>query len=182
MARLGLFLGMKLARAETNARKLWVLLGLLALCFAAALPLFADTGGAASPEGAGFETVLGALKGSEGLEVRDEINRPVSRARVERDVRAGAVAMLRQGASYSRESALRALLDSLERLDLMRDAVRPAGRTPRGEEFTAFLAREVKAYLARLTAPASVPSSGRTFFPQSFSHLSRLTLAIPLRC
>ena len=181
MARPGSFLGMKFERAETNARKLWVLLGLLALCLAAALPLFAAPFGAA-PQRGGFSAEWGALKGSEGLEVRDEFNRPVSRAHVESEVRAGAVAMLRQGASFAKASALRTLLDVLERGDLMREALRCARGAARGEKFAAFLAREVRASAAHPLSPRPAHASARLICTRSLAPASRLTSAVPLRC
>lgn len=181
MARPGSFLGMKFERADMNARKLWVLLGLLALCLGAALPLFAQADAAASPKGA-FPEAWGALKGSDGLEVRDELNRPVSRARVEGEVRAGALAMLRQGASFAKAGALRALLDTLERADLLRDVLRSSRARARGENFAALLAREVRAAAPGFLASVPVPSCARLISSRSLSPASRIPPPTPLRC
>ncbi|MBI5245114.1 MAG: hypothetical protein HY922_15740 [Elusimicrobia bacterium] len=169
---------MKNSRAETNAGKLLVLLGLLAFCLAAAAPLFA-----APKEAPGDGASLwAALQGGSGLEVRDELNRPVSRGRIEREVRSGAVAMLRQSSSYAGLSALLALLEVLERSDLLCDALRPAGLPARPAESAALRAKQEKARLqarqAQEDAPAQTPRISSASLPIS----SHRALALPLLC
>lgn len=190
MARPGSFLRMKNSRAETNAGKLWILLGLLAFCLAAAVPLFAASMGSPSPEGGRSPLLEGtpavsvwaALKGGSGMEVRDELNRPVSRARVEREVRGGAVALLRQSSSFAKFSALLALLEVLERSDLLADALRPEGRTSRPGEAAALRAKQEKARPQARQAQEDEPASPRLISTASLPIASHRGLALPLLC
>jgi hypothetical protein len=176
---------MKNTRAEMNAaqppreggvaRRRFLLrvsaaLLLLAFCAVAALPLFA----------ADAWTTLDA---GQGLDVRDERNQPVSRAEVESRVRAGSVALLRQASATERLGALGALLELLERGNLLCPVLRGGSASPRLREASSCVLRESKARAVKAPTvhAAPVPGAAPVLDPQSQA-ASRRILLFPLRC
>ncbi|HAH08112.1 MAG TPA: hypothetical protein DCM05_16570 [Elusimicrobia bacterium] len=140
--------------------KLTAALLLLGLCLVAALPVFADP--------------WTALQGGAGLDVRDDLNQPVSRAALERQVRDGSMAALRQG-------ALGVLLDLLDRSGLLSEALR--GRAPRApEEDSVCVLRESKAPLKVPTVQAVPVSPAPVLLESQSAGASRRLLPVPLRC
>lgn len=95
-------------RERRNAKRIWVLAGLLTLCLAAALPIFAAEGTSAADEWA-------ALTAAEGLDVRDSQNRSVSRVAVARALGRAQRNQETAGAS-SRMRFLRTFLDRVSLL------------------------------------------------------------------
>lgn len=168
---------MKDLRAEMNAaqppreggvarrsffRKLAAALLLLGLCLAAALPVFADP--------------WTALQAGPGLDVRDELNQPVSRSALERRVREGALAVLRQGARS-------VLLDLLDRSGLLDEALR--GEAPRGPACSAspcVLRGDKARALKVLTVEAAPASRARPISEPQQSDASHRLTPVPLRC
>lgn len=95
-------------RERRSAKRIWVLAGLLTLCLAAALPIFAAEETSAADEWA-------ALTAAEGLDVRDSRNRSVSRPAVAQAL--GRAQRNQETAGASRRSLfLRAFLDRVSLL------------------------------------------------------------------
>ena len=118
---------------------------LLALCFAAALPLFAHepqriSRWGSGPEPSGLqaaENAWRALSAGPGIEVRDANNQAVSRAVVEREIKAGSFALLAQAASLVSLPKSRLLLEMLERATLLAAVVRRERPSSSGHESVA---------------------------------------------
>ena len=96
---------------------------LLALCFAG------PGGSRAAPDrkmrsGAGAADAWRALSAGPGLEILDANNQAVSRAVVEREIKAGSFALLSQAASFVSLPKSRLLLEMLERAALLAAALR----------------------------------------------------------
>lgn len=163
---------MKNMAAEKNAGKLWVLLGLLAFCLMAALPLFAETGAQLAP-----------VSDEDGIELRDMYNRPVSRAALGREFRAGQRALLRE-ASLSSRAAGR-LLDLLERGGLLDSALRAPRAADPVRDASAALSpsREPRVQAAAPPAPTLLPVRAERAEPSLSAFRSPDSrLSLPLRC
>lgn len=113
-------------RTVSRTKKLLTLSGLLVFCFALALPLFA-----AQPESAMERaSELGAwqaVMSPDGIELRDYLNRPISRDALQRELRAGGREVAHEAARLSEIPELSALLKFLDREDLNVAALREEG-------------------------------------------------------
>ncbi|MFA6030608.1 MAG: hypothetical protein WC969_12195 [Elusimicrobiota bacterium] len=159
---------MKNMDAEKNAGKLWVLLGLLAFCLIAALPLFA------SPV---------AEAADDGIELRDMYNRPVSRAALGREFRAGQRALLREASLSSRAEGR--LLDLLERGGVLDSALRVPHTPAPARDASSALAplREPRVQAVVPPAPTVLPVRAARAEPSLSAFRSPdARLSLPLRC
>lgn len=159
--------------------KPWAAMGLLALCLAAALPLFAS-----EPQAAG--DAWRALSAGPGIEVRDAFNRAVSRPALEREIKAGSFEILAQAAAFASLPKSRLVLELLERSAWLASTLRRRGPFSGG--------RETLSAALPMRKPALLPVSGgeeRSFhsdscpkspFSSSLPAASGRFLPLVLRC
>lgn len=132
-------------RTIADAKRALIIASLLAFCFAVALPLFADApdapigsvgalrpaAGGAAPARSALEQAeaMGAYEAREaqGIELRDRFNRRISRAAIERELRAETHRLAGQSADLSRVPGLRRVLEYLERPAHLARGWRPEG-------------------------------------------------------
>ncbi len=113
-------------RKVSKTRKLLTLTGLLVFCFALALPLFAESSRSAMER----VSELGAwqaVMSPSGIELRDYLNRPISRDKLQRELRAGGREVAHEAARLSEVPELSVLLKFLDREDLNAAALREGG-------------------------------------------------------
>jgi len=158
--------------------------GVVALCAAAALPLFAseDLQGAwAMSQAAQIGAVDAAWSG--GLDLRDVSNRSISREALRRGLKAGSQRELSAAAEVSRLEGLRALLEYIESLGLEAALRGESGDPLQRIEAAAQPAKSPKACPpARgisLPAPAS---SGPGLSRLQLSYAPGRLCRVPLRC
>lgn len=112
-----------------------MLAGLLAFCFGAAVPLFAAPRPVILPDAPAAEAMkqvsrLDAWRvvmHSDGIELRDYLNRPISRAKLQKEIRQGGQQVAREAARLSKVPGLGVLLAYLEELDIFASALRTGG-------------------------------------------------------
>lgn len=157
-------------------------MGLLALCFTAASPLFASEISGTQAAGDAWR----ALSAGPGIEVRDANNRAVSRAVVEREIKAGSFALLAQAASFVSLPKSRLLLEMAERAALLAASLRRrAPFSGSHESVSAGLPlRKPALLLARGEEERSFHSDScpKSPFSSSLPAVSVRTLPLVLRC
>ena len=147
-------------RKSFNARRLLTLSGLMAFFVAFAFPLQAETGVSAMARASRLGAWR-AVMGSDGIELRDYLNRPISRSDLRNELRAGAQEVRKEAAGLSEVPGLKALLAFLDREDLNTEALRTEGPPARSSASMAALApgRSPKIAVAGVYFAGAAPRS-----------------------
>ena len=160
-------------REASSVKRLLTLLGLLAFCLAAALPLFAIETPRSAMRQASRLDAWRVVMLPDAIELRDYQNRLISRTALQRELRAGSREVAREAAGLSSMPGLKALLDYLDRSDLSASGLRdeiPRGR--RGDEISALTpprAPKLRPPAARVAARAPDGPAASVLSPLQFT-------------
>jgi len=126
-------------RKSSNAGRLLTLSGLMAFFVAFAFPLQAETGTSAMARASRLGAWR-AVMSSDGIELRDYLNRPISKSELRKELRAGAQEVRKEAAGLSEVPGLKSLLAFLDRENLNAEALRTEGPPARNNTSAAALA------------------------------------------
>ncbi|MFH2203764.1 MAG: hypothetical protein ABIJ96_11655 [Elusimicrobiota bacterium] len=96
----------------------------MAFCLAAALPLFATESSRSAMRQVSRTDAWRVVMHTDGIELRDYRNRLISRRDLQREIRAGEQAVAHEAAGLSSMGGLKALLNYLDRSNLVAAALR----------------------------------------------------------
>jgi hypothetical protein len=132
----------------------------MAFFVAFAFPLQAETGTSAMARASRLGAWR-AVMSSDGIELRDYLNRPISKSELRKELRAGAQEVRKEAAGLSEVPGLKSLLAFLDREDLNAAALRTEGPPARNNASAAALApgRSPKVALAGAYLAGAAPHS-----------------------